>query len=613
MLDFFERIWKDTPGVVRLATRDKDLKFSNQLFNWPSESSLIISQVTHAVSQSKEVYFSPDLFKPEAKIDKKATKDYVLGSHVVCLDFDGNAPENTDWYLENGIPIPSIRIQSSTPDRQHAYWILDEFITDIPQLEAMRKTVTYQAKADSSGWDAGQLLRPPYTINFGYVHNRKVHNDVIIEEVSDRSYAQCQFPIPQDYRPLVAASIDQASVPPVGKVLAESTFVYGFTECFFKSLADIPDRKRSDTLMAVAYYAAESDCTDSQIYSLVDDAANRWGKYEHRTDRHKRIADIVERAREKYPLGGTKISILDSEGNGVELSPRTVYDIVDMMATEIHIEWSLVDLLSLGGYGIIAGPPGVGKTQASIRVGEAIAGGRDFLRWKAPEGSSGRVLFVSLEMSLAPLKYFFTQMEMNYEALRENFFIMPKGETLPLDTKEGRHELIRQIEEIKPTHVIIDSLSKATHKSLSDDENVRFLNTFFRKLQRDYSCSIIVVAHSKKAQGRVKSTGELDDLYGSRFIGSEADFVITLLPIGDGIHIEVVESKIRLGPTGMPFIIERDAKLNFSMSYMDRDDLVGLAQPTFNTGSWAPKDDETVRPTGEPGDSSGDGEGSFRF
>lgn len=589
LLEFFERIWKGTPGVVRLATRDKDLVWANQLFSWPTESTQIISHVIHSVSQQKEVHFSPDLYKPEAKVDRKATKNYVLGSHVVCLDFDGNAPPNEDWYLENGIPIPSIRIQSSTSDRQHAYWILDEFITDIPQLEAMRKTVTYQSKADSSGWDAGQLLRPPYTINHGYVHHRKDHYDVIIEEVSDRVYGVSSFPVPKDYRPLVSQAIIESDLPPVGRVLAEGNFVHGFSDVFFRSIEDIPEGKRSDTLLVVAYYAAESDCSDAEIYTLVSDADNRWGKYVHRTDRHKRIIDIVERARAKWPVGGVQISITDTEGDGAELSPQYSYSLVDFMAKEIHIEWSLIDLLSLNGYGIIAGPPGIGKTQVALRLSEAIVTGSSFLRWQSPDDAGGRVLFYSLEMSHAPLKYFLEQMQMPYSDLNENFHIVPKGDTLPLDTKEGRAELRAEIERVKPTHVIIDSLSKASHKSLSDDENVRSINSFFNMIQRVYGCAVLVIAHSKKSQGRLKSTGDIDEIYGSRFITSEADFVLSLIPSEDGMGIKVVESKIRLGPQHGPFRIIRAENLSFEVQnspieYPDNGD----DTPGFKTDGWGP-------------------------
>lgn len=565
MLEFFGKIWQDTKGIVRLATKDRNLTFANSLFRWPSEEKKILDYIAGAVSQKREVFFSPDIYKMEALVDKKATKPYVLGSHVICLDFDGNAPATDEWYGENDLPLPSIRIQSSSAENQHVYWILDTFVTDIPLLENMRKSVTYKSMADSSGWDAGQLLRPPYTVNHGYIHpDRKHVYDVRIEELSNRIYGKSEFPVPKDYRPLVAKVIDENTLPSVYAVLAENDFVHGFIELFNKTLEDIPDRKRSDSLLAVGYFCTESGLSDKETYTLVQDADTRWGKYLHRTDRYKRLVDIVERAREKYPVGSSNLDVVDV----TEISPQSCYNAEEFMNTDIHIQFFFDDILSTTGYMILAGPPEVGKTQLAIRLAESVAKGTDWLVWKNTKELKGTVLFVSLEMSLAPLKFFFEQMEIDMSAIKDNLYIMPKGDVMPLDTKEGRNELIRQIEDKKPNMVIIDSLSKAAHRSLSDDENVRYINSFFNQVQRDYGCAIVVVAHSKKLQERKKASGELDDLYGSRFIGSEADSVISFVAEPQSETIQVYASKMRLGRKTPSFFIKRNSNLSFVEAHL---------------------------------------------
>jgi hypothetical protein len=584
LIDFFARIFQDTEGVVRLATRNKEMVFSNQLYRWPDQGSLMVSYIDHAVSQDCETYFSPDLYKLEAIADRKATKDYVLGSHVICLDFDGNAPSTDEWYKENKIPLPSIRIQSSVPENQHVYWVLEEFVTDIHLLEAMRKTVTYQSKADSSGWDAGQLLRPPYTKNFGYGKDRTRSYDVIVEEITSRIYPITQFPAPKDTRPLVASALDITALPFLGKVLAEGHFVDGFSEAFFQPLENIPAKKRSDTLMAVGYYAAESGLTDAEILCLVQDADTRWGKYVHRTDRPKRLIDIVDRARNKYPYGGTVVNLRDSEAETL-VSPRLFFQFGDMMDTDAKIEWYFDGLLSVGGYGIIAGIPGIGKTQLALRASVAVALGTDFLRWKNVTGKQGKVMFLSLEMALPQLKFFLAQMDdlaQHRQALQDRFTLYPLGETIPLDKPEGQKILTSCIEEQRPDFLVIDSLSKASHGSLSDDETVRKINSYFNVLCKTYNLCILVVAHSRKLQDKRKEHGELDDLYGSRFIGSEADFVVSFVN-GSDDTITVVGSKIRLGPPIRKYTLIRTPQLDFRVEdYHEGPSEVGLSAAFYD-------------------------------
>src|SRR5690606_31582471 len=98
----------------------------------------------------------------------KATKANILGSQLAWVDWDGGAP--SDWSTvaqEKGIPEPSLVVQSSVPDRQHAYWRLNEF-SELDAVEDRNKALAITLKSDSGGWDATQLLRIPFTNNYGH-------------------------------------------------------------------------------------------------------------------------------------------------------------------------------------------------------------------------------------------------------------------------------------------------------------------------------------------------------------------------------------------------------------------------------------------------------------
>src|SRR6476661_5330484 len=62
----------------------------------------------------------------------------------------------------------------------------------------------------------------------------------------------------------------------------------------------------------------------------------------------------------------------------------------------------LGELLSTTTRAVIVGPTGLGKTMFGLAVALAIAGGKDFLHWRA--GRAGRVLYIDGEMSRREMK-----------------------------------------------------------------------------------------------------------------------------------------------------------------------------------------------------------------
>jgi len=581
---FLETIWGIETGVVRLATRNKDLRFRTTLYRWPIQEEEVLQFIEGNEAANNEVYFSPDLFKLEAMQLKRATKDLVLGSRVICLDFDGNAPDSSVWDDPGefeGMPEPSFIVQSSKVDNQHIYWVLDEFITDIKLLEDMRRNITYKMKADGSGWDAGQLLRPPFTTNYGYVKERTETYPVFIERLSDRAYSAVTFKPPDNFVPLVSTTIDADTLPTVSTILAEGTFVHGFTDLFTKSLKDLDGRERSGALCQVAYYAAESGLSDTEIYALVQDADTRWGKYVGRTDRHRQLCGIVDRARAKHPAGYSEIGFgegWDGAVDEADVAPKAVYNFGELSDLTENIEWFFNNMMATKGYGIFAGPPGIGKTQLVIRFGKAVALGESFLCWSpATPGQASNVLLLELEMEKLGIKKFFHDMadlqeEPVKSLLSERFHVYPMSREILLDTDKSKRVFEQLIQMYKPQLVIIDSLNKAVSKDLSNEEVVRRLNSYLADLRRIFGCAIVVVHHSRKRQSQDKGPSDIDVLMGSRYISSEADFILLFERHGDSSNqIKVTSAKMRYCETEAPFIIERDHQLNFTYSGTAKD------------------------------------------
>jgi archaellum biogenesis ATPase FlaH len=570
LASFFNKIWKEVEGTVRTATKDSEGKFITQLYSWPEDIGKVVDVVNRAAADELDVFYSPDIYTVEALKQKKFTKDLVLGSHVICLDFDGNAPQEDSWYEANNLPLPSVKVQSSTEDRQHVYWILDQFVTDVKEMENIRRTITYSLEADSSGWDMGQLLRVPYTTN--YKHGKKETHEgypVRIEEDTDRVYPVSKFPrTDRDFRPLLASRVDVDNLPDLQDVLIDNQFDHAFKRLFKEKVEDLT--QRSGALSKLAHFCAEAGLSEAEMYTVIADADSRWGKYSHRKDKHLRYIDLIDLGKTKHPHKITEINVTDE----TEVRPQRGYTFAEFRAQEFKIEWLYSGWLPLGGYGVIVGPPNVGKTQIAIRLAEAAALGQKFLQWDFVGTGPVRVMLYSLEMGAVPLAHFFNLMPDLEDKALENLYVYPIGENLMLDDPKKKALFLSDVDAVRPGLIIIDSLAQVGTKSLNDDEAIRKTHEIFRQVRKLANCAIVVVHHYKKAQEK-SHTGDLDSMYGGIYIGAEADTVLAFLPHREDpksrevTAIRVICSKIRLGPWIPTFGLLRQPGLQFQVTEGD--------------------------------------------
>ena len=375
-------LWRDTEGFVYLPIRTKDGQFKPAFAQWPNQAEQIQEYIGKLAAQGAEVYFSPVLWKRKPGPGEKLSKDMFLGTYCLWTELDGNAPESWAIGPADGervsaaeseprtatltVPLPSLRIRSSTITHQHVYWLLDELQTNYEEVENRNRTITLAVGGDTSSWDITQVLRPPDTINYGYSKpDRQQTYPVFIEELnSTRSYSVGDFQLTKDFRPLIKDRL--GAIPPVIEVLAKQTWDDDLYQYF--SAEAVAKGGRSDQLMGLAYNCAEHGFTDEQIYSVILNADDRWGIYKTRTDRERRLVDIVERARAKHPFTSVELTFQNLIGTDNEAGTvmQTVFTLDQFLSTELHIDWILQGLLPVNGYGIIAGPPGVGKSQLGL-------------------------------------------------------------------------------------------------------------------------------------------------------------------------------------------------------------------------------------------------------
>jgi hypothetical protein len=566
---WFKKVWRDTPGAVKLAFQvEKDLVWSNVMFTWPNQLDAIVEWVLAKVGQGADVFYAPAIFKDRTS----GRSENVLGSWTLWTDFDGNAPENWAGGAFDEFPEPSVRIQSSTADRQHCYWFLDEFISR-EVLEPKNRALAYELGADTSGWDAGQVLRPPATKNYGHAKpDRKLSYPVEVISESAILYGPSIIETPTHFVDIVKNAIDLTNLPDLAYVLAKGKWSDSFYESYFAEQA--PSKgDRSTALMEVGYFGAEAGLSDSEIYVLVETADSRWGKYTTRTPdrRFAILCDIVERARFKHPVG-SDVDFL-ANFSKPRAATQIVYTNREFLDLKVEQKWVIENLMTEHGMGMIGGEPGVGKTQLSNWLGIAMSSGNNFLTWKNSCGPL-RTMLLSLEMPLVGMQRFLESAESNLgkpqrDLLDQNLLISPLNSALPLDLDAGRKFLIDLTKNYRPQVIVIDSLAKSTTKSLNEDVPARLLNNWLQEFRNSFGVSVVLVHHTRKGVTGGKKAIDLnvlDELLGNRYLTGDLDFVLGCYKIrGEKGRIRVRNAKNRYAQEHPDITISRQSDLTFKV------------------------------------------------
>lgn len=589
---FYDLIWGEVKGFVYLPTLDrKNNDWKKVFFKWPEHKKNIIQHTLSGAAKGLDVYYSPVLYKGDSNGGPgRPVKDNVLGSNVLWAEFDGAsedysrlvAPESGVGPSEDGsgahsaVPVPSVRVQSSNDGHEHVYWRLDNLVTDVKWLEDKNRSITYSFRSDTSGWDAVQILRPPFT------HNHKRDRPVTVIRQDGPVYENQIFeplvPPPQ----IVTENIVIDDLPSVESVIAK----YPWDEEHFKMFTDphIEEGKRSAALMRMGYFCIEAGMSDTEAYAILYNADQRWGKYKGRNDQKRRLVDIIDRARQKHPnpTAGLTFAGLTGQQN-IETGRALTYGFKEFLDSDIKVEWAIEGLLEINGYGMIAAKAGVGKTQVSIQLGIDAVLGRKFLKWNMPK--KHKIVLFSLEMGHVGLKIFLETIAKSLTSeeialLDENFIVVPIGESIALSKPDGLKFLESILDEVRPTGIIFDSIVKLAADELNE-KTATALNEKFAYLRNKYKAFMWFVHHNRKASDGNKKPTELDDVYGNQYLTTDMSAVLILWPHPSGV--EVIHVKERFAEKLPTFVAARSEHLTFSV--MPDSDTMALSKNLLNGAS----------------------------
>jgi hypothetical protein len=565
ILSFLQNVWGRDESYVYLATKpEPDLWKITKPQKWPESAHQIVEFIIAFNAQNKDVYFSPATYidNPTAK-DKENAKS----SRCLVIEFDGQKDNQSTpaealaALKEFGLPLPTYRLQSSKKDNEHWYWILDKH-HDPKTIEDTTRRLTYALNADKACWDIPHVFRPPFTHN--HKPERK-NRDGTSPEVTIAYFSKVQHSlnafatlpaVKEQLKDMVKFEND---IPAIGDVLAK----YPWDNTHLEIFRNNEPRDRSNSMVRLAYFCAEVGMTDEAMYAVINDCDERWKKFIGRHDRERQIADIINKARVKYP---TDVFAVEIVANDEEV--QKVFTLKEFLASEYKFEWILDGLITKNSINSISSRPGVGKSRLTLQLAKCLASGEDFLGYKNVAGKL-KVMFLSLEMAGPTLKYFVESLvessEMDVDEVNERMLLVPQGEPLALANPDGAAFFDYLLDEHKPDFMIIDAMSSLSQEEIGEKVAKQIMAKLKNALNK-YGITFMLIHHNKKSNELTKnSPPDIDAFYGNTFGTTDFASMSALWnPPGKRIT-EFHPLKTRVGASPKPLILNGIDQFHFEI------------------------------------------------
>lgn len=491
--DYLMMLFGDGVGFVYTPLKSKHGQWLQQFYHWPMEIASLSDWIA-TNSLESDVYISPTLFR-----EKSSKKEYALAARTVWIEVDGQ--EKVDL---SGVPLPTFQIQTSSEFHTHIYWSIHASPPEV--VENINRRLTYHLEADSSGWDANQVLRPPGTWN--HKTNPPLPVKLISGPVGGKFGPEAFDGIP-DAPPLV--NIESLTNLPAPEDVLSLHALPKDLWILISSGSETPVGYRSTLLMRIGYELAESGLTHPEIVSILLVADEKIKKFHGRTDQLLRLAEIAS------------IAI-----NKVLVTPSVpVYNLNEFLALEFNFFSHWGDMLPNNGNLLLFGPPGAGKTQFTLQTAIHLALNKTFLQQTVNFTESQPLLFFSFEMSAPGFQSVLRQQvhtlsQDERSLLAGHFHITAPGTRLPYS------EVEKIIETIRPSGIFFDSMSSMALGRMSDEEEAQRITAWDAEIRKNYGNFTWYIHHNRKANSENKDPTKGQDVYGSYIYNAKFDSVINL-------------------------------------------------------------------------------------
>lgn len=196
------------------------------------------------------------------------------------------------------------------------------------------------------------------------------------------------------------------------------------------------------------------------------------------------------------------------EGIKVKLDDLPPLALPDFLKKDIPpLEFYVKDILPKKGKGLISAPPNMGKSIFVQNMALDLASGTTKFMNKF-DILPARVLYLDLEMGESALKERFQKMCDARSVNGENIYVKHAAKFDLLD-RDYQEIIQRWVDELRIEIVIIDPIGNAWFGNESDQQEVHKLTSYLNTLIDQYSISILLVHHWRKASKEFRSGGQM--------------------------------------------------------------------------------------------------------
>jgi KaiC/GvpD/RAD55 family RecA-like ATPase len=244
-------------------------------------------------------------------------------------------------------------------------------------------------------------------------------------------------------------------------------------------------------------------------------------------------------------------SICNYERNTADASIASA-SVDQFLSDSTPTDWLCTPIISKGSIGFIAGLPETYKTWATIDLAVEVArGGGLWLGLYLVVG--GRVLFVDQERAKGETQRRFRGVlnakGLDPKSLKDSLFIR-SGTTTRLDVDESYSAFRRQVAEIRPSLIVVDSFATFHISSENSRVDIQKMLERVKEIRTEFGCVFLFIDHENKLAFSDGSNGVNPTAF--RLVGSvgkiaAAEFVLTVRRI-DPQTCAVYHTKATVGP-----------------------------------------------------------------
>jgi len=228
-------------------------------------------------------------------------------------------------------------------------------------------------------------------------------------------------------------------------------------------------------------------------------------------------------------------------------------------------------ILDLDGKMIIAGPPGVGKSNLGLNMIRALILGKPWLgRFPVPKAC--RVLYIDLEMGDRSLQRRLRRLMAGTPKETPGPFWFVQLPYIQIEDEAGYTCLRGLLAACKPNVLIIDPMRNIHGKNENKSDEMAAVLRSLNLLMDEFGCAIVLLHHARKGDPKAGPERSQDLLRGSTALSAWATSILILNPDREPDRLQADFVKVRDAETPIPPLYLDFDRKTFSFEPVERSD-----------------------------------------